>query len=394
MKSVNKIKIGDFCKTGSGGTPSRSNTAFFQNGTIPWVKSGELKNRFVTEVEEYITEEAVKKSSAKIVSKNSLLLAMYGATVGEVSQLLFDATTNQAICNILPDPEICDVNYLYRYLQFSKPLLLNRRVGGGQPNISQGVIKDLEVPLPPLSEQKRISKILDKADELRQKRQQSIEKLDELLQATFIDMFGDPLTNQKNWEISKLVNEIELIQIGPFGTQLHQEDYVENSIPLINPSHIRNGKIFPDNKLTVSEEKYHQLPQYHMKTNDVIVGRRGEMGRCAVVTERENGYFCGTGSLFLRMNEKNLNATFLSFILSSNSIKKLLENSSQGVTMANLNKKIVSEIPLIMPNIDLQSKFGEFVDSINLQKQRLKVQSKQQENLFQSLQKRAFNGEL
>lgn len=394
MKSVNKIKIGDFCKTGSGGTPSRSNTAFFQNGTIPWVKSGELKNRFVTEVEEYITEEAVKKSSAKIVSKNSLLLAMYGATVGEVSQLLFDATTNQAICNILPDPEICDVNYLYRYLQFSKPLLLNRRVGGGQPNISQGVIKDLEVPLPPLSEQKRISKILDKADELRQKRQQSIEKLDELLQATFIDMFGDPLTNQKNWEISKLVKEIELIQIGPFGTQLHQEDYVENSIPLINPSHIRNGKIFPDNKLTVSEEKYHQLPQYHMKTNDVIVGRRGEMGRCAVVTERENGYFCGTGSLFLRMNEKNLNATFLSFILSSNSIKKLLENSSQGVTMANLNKKIVSEIPLIMPNIDLQSKFGEFVDSINLQKQRLKVQSKQQENLFQSLQQRAFNGEL
>ena len=118
------------------------------------------------------------------------------------------------------------------------------------------------------------------------------------------------------------------------------------------------------------------------------------MGRCAVVTERENGYFCGTGSLFLRMNEKNLNATFLSFILSSNSIKKLLENSSQGVTMANLNKKIVSEIPLIMPNIDLQSKFGEFVDSINLQKQRLKVQSKQQENLFQSLQQRAFNGEL
>ena len=267
-------------------------------------------------------------------------------------------------------------------------------VGGSLLRARPAFVSKIKIPLPPLPEQKRIAQILDKADELRQKRQQSIEKLDELLQTTFIDMFGDPLTNQKNWEISKLVNEIELIQIGPFGTQLHQEDYVENSIPLINPSHIRNGKIFPDNKLTVSEEKYHQLPQYHMKTNDVIVGRRGEMGRCAVVTERENGYFCGTGSLFLRMNEKNLNATFLSFILSSNSIKKLLENSSQGVTMANLNKKIVSEIPLIMPNIDLQSKFGEFVDSINLQKQRLKVQSKQQENLFQSLQQRAFNGEL
>ena len=239
MKSVNKIKIGDFCKTGSGGTPSRSNTAFFQNGTIPWVKSGELKNRFVTEVEEYITEEAVKKSSAKIVSKNSLLLAMYGATVGEVSQLLFDATTNQAICNILPDPEICDVNYLYRYLQFSKPLLLNRRVGGGQPNISQGVIKDLEVPLPPLSEQKRISKILDKADELRQKRQQSIEKLDELLQATFIDMFGDPISNSNNLKVVELS---QLCQKVTDGT--HQSPKWENEgIPFLFISNIVNGEI-------------------------------------------------------------------------------------------------------------------------------------------------------
>ena len=292
------------------------------------------------------------------------------------------------------DKNKLDARYLYYFVDSYLEKLRKQSIGGIIKYIKLGNLTEIQIPLPPLSEQKRIVQILDKADELRQKRQQSIEKLDELLQATFIDMFGDPLTNQKNWEISKLVNEIELIQIGPFGTQLHQEDYVENSIPLINPSHIRNGKIFPDNKLTVSEEKYHQLPQYHMKTNDVIVGRRGEMGRCAVVTERENGYFCGTGSLFLRMNEKNLNATFLSFILSSNSIKKLLENSSQGVTMANLNKKIVSEIPLIMPNIDLQSKFGEFVDSINLQKQRLKVQSKQQENLFQSLQQRAFNGEL
>ena len=138
-------KISAFCKTGSGGTPSRSNKEFFENGTIPWVKSGELKNRYITEIEEYITDLAVKKSSAKLVSKGSLLIAMYGATVGEVSQLTFDATTNQAICNIQPDETVCDVNYLYRFLEASKPYLLSRRVGGGQPNISQGVIKDLDV---------------------------------------------------------------------------------------------------------------------------------------------------------------------------------------------------------------------------------------------------------
>lgn len=387
------IELGDLFEIQIGKTPSRANQNYWTNGLYNWLSIADMnQGKYLDRTKEKINDLAVKESNIKLIPENTVVLS-YKLSIGKVGIIKKSMFTNEAIASLIPLNNNIDINFLYWALQHIDLMANTDRAAMGQ-TLNKAKLKEIKIPLPPLSEQKRIAHVLDKADELRQKRQQSIEKLDELLQATFIDMFGDPLTNQKNWEISKLVNEIELIQIGPFGTQLHQEDYVENSIPLINPSHIRNGKIFPDNKLTVSEEKYHQLPQYHMKTNDVIVGRRGEMGRCAVVTERENGYFCGTGSLFLRMNEKNLNATFLSFILSSNSIKKLLENSSQGVTMANLNKKIVSEIPLIMPNIDLQSKFGEFVDSINLQKQRLKVQSKQQENLFQSLQQRAFNGEL
>lgn len=387
-------KISTFCKTGSGGTPSRSNNAFFENGTIPWVKSGELKNRYITEVEEYITDLAVEKSSAKLVSKGSLLIAMYGATVGEVSQLAFDATTNQAICNIQPDENVCDVNYLYRFLEASKPYLLSRRVGGGQPNISQGVIKDLEVPLPPLSEQRRIAAILDQADELRQKRQQAIEKLDHLLQATFIDMFGDPVSNPKGFEVKKLSEQVDLIQIGPFGTQLHQEDYIENGIPLINPSHIKNGKIIPNHKLTVSQSKYEELTQYHLRLNDVLLGRRGEMGRCAVVTENEVGWLCGTGSLFLRPNLEKINPFFLELLLSSYSIKRYLENVSQGQTMANLNKTIVGSIPLISPSIEIQNKFFLIAEKIDKMKTELKSAKNQVNNLFSSLQNQAFNGTL
>ena len=387
------IELGDLFEIQIGKTPSRANQNYWTNGLYNWLSIADMnQGKYLDRTKEKINDLAVKESNIKLIPENTVVLS-YKLSIGKVGIIKKSMFTNEAIASLIPLNNNIDIKFLYWALQHIDLMANTDRAAMGQ-TLNKAKLKEIKIPLPPLSEQKRIAHVLDKADELRQKRQQSIEKLDELLQATFIDMFGDPLTNQKNWEISKLVNEIELIQIGPFGTQLHQEDYVENSIPLINPSHIRNGKILPDNKLTVSEEKYHQLPQYHMKTNDVIVGRRGEMGRCAVVTERENGYFCGTGSLFLRMNEKNLNATFLSFILSSNSIKKLLENSSQGVTMANLNKKIVSEIPLIMPNIDLQSKFGEFVDSINLQKQRLKVQSKQQENLFQSLQQRAFNGEL
>lgn len=387
-------KLSTFCKTSSGGTPSRSNNAFFENGTIPWVKSGELKNRYITNVEEYITDIAVEKSSAKLVSKGSLLIAMYGATVGEVSQLTFDATTNQAICSILPDQKVCDVNYLYRFLEASKPYLLTRRVGGGQPNISQAVIKDLEVPLPPLNEQRRIASILEKADELRQKRQQAIEKLDQLLQATFIDMFGDPVSNPKGFAISKLSEQVNLIQIGPFGTQLHQEDYIENGIPLINPSHIKNGKIIPNYKLTVGKTKYKELAQYHLQINDVLLGRRGEMGRCAVVTKKEVGWLCGTGSLFLRPKINKINPFFLELLLSSDSIKRYLENVSQGQTMANLNKTIVGSIPLIIPSIELQNKFFLISEKIDKMKNELENAKNQINNLFESLQNKAFSGTL
>ena len=260
-------KISTFCKTGSGGTPSRSNNAFFENGTIPWVKSGELKNRYITEVEEYITDLAVEKSSAKLVSKGSLLIAMYGATVGEVSQLTFDATTNQAICNIQPDENVCDVNYLYRFLEASKSYLLSRRVGGGQPNISQSVIKDLDVPLPPLAEQRRIASILDQADELRQKRQQAIEKLDQLLQATFIDMFGDPVSNPKGWDVGCIGDMLESVKYGS-----SDKATLDGEIPIL-----RMNNLTYSGEMDLRDLKYITKAQadekYLVKEGDILFNR-------------------------------------------------------------------------------------------------------------------------
>lgn len=385
MKSVNKIKIGDFCKTGSGGTPSRSNTAFFQNGTVPWVKSGELKNRFVTEVEEYITEEAIKKSSAKIVPKNSLLLAMYGATVGEVSQLIFDATTNQAICNILPDSKICDVNYLYRYLQFSKPLLLNRRVGGGQPNISQGVIKDLEVPLPPLPEQKRIAQILDKADELRQKRQQSIEKLDELLQATFIDMFGDPITNPKGWEICEVGKVTDCIVPARDKPKSFTGD-----IPWITTDDLNHLGFTETSKKNIglTNEEITLAKARLIPKNSVVISCVGNLGLASiasdnfVMNQQLHSFQCGDKIL----------PEFLIFCLPFQ--KGYMLSRATSTTVPYMNKSVCNSIPVTVPPLDLQKKWKLIFENSNKQKQVLKKQLAQQENLFQSLQQRAFNGEL
>lgn len=140
-------KLKDFYKTTSGGTPSRTKLDFYENGSINWVKSKELGDFFVLETEEKITEEALKKSSAKLLPINSILLAMYGATVGEISILGKEASCNQAICAILPNNRVT-YSFIYEYLKSQKDNLKNMAIGGAQQNISQQVIQEIELYMP------------------------------------------------------------------------------------------------------------------------------------------------------------------------------------------------------------------------------------------------------
>ncbi|GJC31245.1 restriction modification system S chain-like protein [Acinetobacter sp. KAM398] len=383
-------KISTFCKTGSGGTPSRSNNAFFENGTIPWVKSGELKNRYITEIEEYITDLAVEKSSAKLVSKGSLLIAMYGATVGEVSQLTFDATTNQAICNIQPDENVCDVNYLYRFLEASKPYLLSRRVGGGQPNISQSVIKDLDVPLPPLSEQRRIASILDQADELRQKRQQAIEKLDQLLQATFIDMFGDPVSNPKGWDIGCIGDMLESVKYGS-----SDKATLEGEIPIL-----RMNNLTYSGEMNLTDLKYITKVQadekYLVKEGDILFNRTNSkelVGKTAVYNGPEPMAYAGY--LIRGRTKANYTPEYISAFLNSPWGKEKLQSMCKSIVgMANINAKEFQSIVLPIPPEALQAHFKSKVLAIREKKQLLANQLKVFEILFKSLQNQAFSGNL
>lgn len=151
-----KEPLGKICKTTSGGTPSRKNQSYYQNGTIPWVKSGELENNIITTSEEFITEEGLLNSSAKIFPAGTLLIALYGATIGKLAFLGIDAATNQAVCGIFQNENV-SLKYLYYYLLFQRPNLIKQGVGGAQPNISQTILKKLEISYPDsITEQQRI----------------------------------------------------------------------------------------------------------------------------------------------------------------------------------------------------------------------------------------------
>lgn len=158
------VAIKEVATTMSGGTPNRSNKSYYEDGTIPWVKTGELKNKYIGNVEEFITDEAIKNSSAKIIEENSVVLAMYGATIGQVSILSFPAATNQACCAVISSDKIY-YEYLYYYLKSKKDYLISLGAGGAQPNISQKIIQDIKIILPPIQEQYKMTEILSSVDE-------------------------------------------------------------------------------------------------------------------------------------------------------------------------------------------------------------------------------------
>ena len=139
------VKLGEVCETSAGGTPSKLHKEYYENGNIPWMLSGEVCHKYIYDVEHYITQEGLNNSSAKLFPENTVVVAMYGATAGQVGILKLETSTNQAVCGILPNDNILP-EYLYYYFLYYKDLLVAQAVGNAQPNISQQKIKSVEFP--------------------------------------------------------------------------------------------------------------------------------------------------------------------------------------------------------------------------------------------------------
>ncbi len=179
-----KVKLGEIFQIASGGTPSKQKTSYYKNGTIPWVKTGDLKEKYVIENVECITEDGLANSSAKLFPANTVLVAMYGATIGASSILSYEAATNQACAAFLPNKEVLP-EYLYYFLCSKKEQFIKDSVGGAQPNISAGYLKTVQIELETIEEQSAIVSSLDKVDNLIDLRKKQLEQLDLLVKSRF-----------------------------------------------------------------------------------------------------------------------------------------------------------------------------------------------------------------
>lgn len=393
------VRLESVASWGSGGTPSRKHEEYY-NGDILWIKTGELNNGWIYDTEEKITDEGLKKSSAKLFPPYSVLIAMYGATIGKVAILGVPATTNQACACA-----VCNQSLLYMYLFYycisQKNVFIEKGKGGAQPNISQIILKQHPIPLPPLSEQQRIveriEELFAKLDEAKERLQEVADSFAVRKAAILHKAFTGELIGKQVTELVPLENLVDLIKIGPFGSSLHESDYIENGIPLVNPKHIVQQRIVPQSKISISDEKAEELSSYKLKENDIVLGRRGEMGRCAPISNREENWICGTGSMIIRL-KKEYDAKLYSLILGSQATVTYLENSAVGSTLKNLNEKIVRKIPVPQFSNEEQHEIVRLIDDL-LARERAAQQAAEQalasiDLMKKSILARAFRGEL
>lgn len=182
-------KLGEVCQTTSGGTPSKNHSEYYEGGNIPWLRSGEVSQGFIYNTEMYITEEGLKNSSAKMIPVNSVAIAMYGATVGQAGIIKSPMCTNQAICSILPNDFFIPI-YLYHFLLSKKNDYLKVAVGGAQPNISQNIIKQTIIGLPPLPLQQEFASKIEAIERQKTLIQQSIDEVQTLFDSRMDYWFG------------------------------------------------------------------------------------------------------------------------------------------------------------------------------------------------------------
>lgn len=292
--------------------------------------------------------------------------------------------------------------WFFRCPYFRKRMLSNvSGVGGSLMRAKPRYVQTYPVALPPLSEQQRlvarIESLFAKLDAAKAKVQAVLDAHETRKAALLHEAIAGNLIGAGEKELKPLSEIVDLIRIGPFGSALHKEDYIQGGIPVVNPQHIVNQVICPDSRKSISESKADSLAAYKMCVNDIIIGRRGEMGRTAPVGADEAGWLCGTGCMLLRL-KKEYDAKFYSLVIASQKSKQYLETHAVGSTMKNLNEKIIRNLPVPVYSYAEQQEIVAVLDRLLGREEEVRQSAESVlaaiDSMKQSILARAFRGEL
>ena len=361
-------KLGELYKITSGGTPSRNHSEYYEDGTIPWVKTGDLKDKYLFETDEKISQLGLENSSARIYLKNTVLLAMYGATIGAISILKIDAATNQACAAFSPREDTLP-EYLYAFLESQKDKFIKDAVGGAQPNLSAGYLKTIEFKLPSLEQQTRITRNLSKIDELLLLRKQQIAKLDELVKARFVEMFGEPMSNPMGWKRVRFDSISE--NLDSKRVPVTESDRKDGIYPYYGASGIVdwiNDYIFDEDILLVSEDGANLL----MRSTPIAFSVSGKS-------------WVNNHAHVVRFHDF-ATQKFIEVYFSLIDISEYITGTAQP----KLNQAKLNAMLFCWPPLALQNQFATFVERVDQQKQTVQQSLEKLELMKKALMQEYF----
>ena len=383
MSKWKTVRLGDMCEIQSGGTPSRSKIEYWKNGNIPWVKIGDFSGKYLEKTSEFITQQGLDNSSAKLFSKGTILYSIF-ATLGEVSILNIDATTNQAIAGIkLRNESEINIDFFYLYLKSLKDEV--NRIGRGvaQNNINLSILKNFIIPLPPLETQKQIAAVLDKCTSLISKYKKMLEKYDTLIKSRFIEMFGDIQQYEKLSSFSTLITK-------GASPRWQGIEYTDEGTLFITSENVRERFIDYSKKKFLPANINDILPRSILKKNDVLINIVGaSIGRAAIFDSDLLANINQAVAL-VRLDFNKIDELFLVTYLNSENALKMYSEMKKGGARDNLSLQNISDLKIPICDLKSQKRFATFVQQIDKSKFAIQKSLEKAETLYKSLMQEYF----
>lgn len=356
-------KLGDVCTIVSGTTP-KSNCPEYWDGDINWVTPAELNDDsdVIYESQRKITEQAVQNSSLKPFPAGTVLLSSR-APIGKVAIAGVEMYCNQGFKNLICSNRIYN-RYLYHFLKNSTEYLNSLGRGATFKEISKSIVENIEIPLPPLDEQRRISAVLDKVSGLIAKRREQLDKLDELVKARFVEMFGDPLGNTKNWTCLELAKACKAILGGGTPSKSHPE-YFMGTIPWVSPKDMKQTTI-NDSIDHITEDAVANSTTNLIPRNSVLMVIRSGILKHTLPVAINNVPVTINQDMKAFVPDSAISTEFLMYYFKA--IEADVLAGVRGVTADNIDFKPFPKRKIIVPPIDLQQQFSIFVKRINKSK--------------------------
>lgn len=295
--------------------------------------------------------------------------------------------------HVLGETKLSKLEYLSYFLNYTD--LTKYVTGSTRGKLTKSSLQKIKIPLPPLPVQKQIADLLDTADALRQKTKDQLAALDELAQATFLDMFGDPVTNEKGWEVKKLnevyVNGRDATKCGPFGSALKKNEYVSSGYSVWTMGNIQNMKFVGSECLYITENKFNDLKSYRTQPNDIIISRAGTVGKMCVLPNTVKEGIISTNLIRLRLDLEKISPIYFVLLMGYFGPKVGKLRTGQDGAFTHMNTGVLNKLKIPLPPIQLQNQFAYMIENIEAQKATLEASLKESEDLFNSLLQDIFS---